>query len=124
VLQHKTDSNAKNSMTFSIPTFSSPRFARSLPIPLSMCLLLLCACAALFSYGYSLRTTIHYAVERENMMESIARTRASITSLDKEYVELTKDLSLERAQALGFHEVGESLYIAVAPAPATVGRAR
>lgn len=81
--------------------------------------------SALFSYGYSLRTAISFAVEREDIIEEIAKTRASITSLDSKYVSLTNGLSIAHAKSLGFHEVTEPIYISINPGPETVGlRAR
>jgi len=112
-------------MTLSTATTASARFSRSLPAPLSILLLSFFALCALLSYGYSLRLAISYAVERENIVEDIALTRASITSLDNTYGALTQSLSIEKAKVLGFHEVTDPLYISLSSAPETVGlRAR
>jgi hypothetical protein len=112
-------------MNFSIPRTPSPRLTRSFPVPLSLLALALLAFTALFSYGYSLRTAISFAVEREDIMEEIAKARASITALDSKYVSLTNGLSITHAKSLGFHEVVEPIYISINPGPENVGlRAR
>jgi len=110
-------------LSFLPSTFS--RLNRSLPVPLSILTLAMLVVIALFSYGFSLRTAIGYAVEREDIMERITLIRASITTLDNTYGSLAQGLSVDHAKSLGFHEVADPLYISVSSAPQAVGlRAR
>ncbi len=108
-------------MALSLSTTATLKFSRSLPAPLPILVITVLSLSALFLYAYSLRVAISFAVEREDIIENIATLRASLTSLDGQYVALTNGLSIEHAKSLGFHEVTDPLYISLSSVPSVVG---
>lgn len=68
---------------------------------------ILIACYIYLVYG-----TIYKAVSRENELSQVAALESKVVALEQQYLQLSSTITLERAQALGFHEVEAETLVA------------
>ena len=95
---------------------TTPTFQRKAMIVVVALLLL-----SLLSYGYFLQKAIGFTVDREHLLQSIQRANADIADLDAANVSLQKNISIERALALGYHEVANPSYITLSSGQPALG---
>ena len=67
--------------------------------------LLLLAMILISCYIYLVYSTIYSAVSRQNDLDTLAALESKVVGLEAKYLGLTSDITLERARALGFHNV-------------------
>ena len=69
-------------------------------------------CFAIFSYLYFLNNAILNVVKRKNVEQEITELNSRVIGMENKYISMESEISLERAVALGFHEVSKPLFVA------------
>ncbi|MBI2086601.1 MAG: hypothetical protein HYT69_00260 [Candidatus Zambryskibacteria bacterium] len=66
-------------------------------------------------YTYAINATAHHIAVRENLEREVAGLAAELGTLEFASISLRNAVTMERAIELGFHEVGEPLFVSRTP---------
>ncbi len=66
----------------------------------------------LLMYGYFVQQTIFNVAERARTESSIAKVSSHLGEMESNYLALKRDVTIDRAYALGFKDVSNTLFVA------------
>ena len=67
--------------------------------------------SCLIFYTYCVTSTIHHIVARNESRQKITQINSRMSAEEFEYIKLKGEVTLERAHALGFHEVDNKIFV-------------